>query len=167
GPAIAIPNAQMWGRWQIEFALYPRRGDWLDGGVASAAERYRHPLLSAPGVAIANAPWPPESAGTDSLRLSGDGVVLSSLRRRADGWLEARIVNLATDARIAGLGPGIQEAREADLRGNPGSAVAVSPGEELRVQLGPCEIRTLQVWRRETAVDRADLLDAAGPRQNA
>ncbi|MGH2381108.1 MAG: alpha-mannosidase, partial [Candidatus Limnocylindria bacterium] len=167
GPAFAIPGAQMRGPWRMEFALYPHRGGWLEGGVPRAAEQYRHPLLSAPGAGVADARWPPEHAGSDSLRLAGDGVVLSALRRRADGWLEARIVNLAADACPARLGPRIREAREADLRGVPGAALAVDSTGELSLDLGASEIRTIHLRRHETTLPRADLLDAGGPRQNA
>lgn len=167
GPALPIPNAQMRGPWRIEFALYPHRGDWLTGDVASAAERFRHPLLAMAGAGVAETGWPPETAGSDTLRLSGDGVLLASLRRRGAGWLEARIVNLASESRTARLGPGITEARDADLRGKPGVTLDVDADGELSLELGACEIRTLQLRRRETALTRADLLDAAGPRQNA
>ena len=55
GPEIAIPDAQMRGRRRIDFALFPHAGDWLAGGVVAAAERYRHPYLSAPGAGVADA----------------------------------------------------------------------------------------------------------------
>ena len=167
GPEIAIPEAQMRGRWRIDFALFPHAGDWLDGGVPSAAEAYRHAFLAAPGAAPGNGAWPPEHAGDDALRLEGDAVTLSSLRRREAGWIEARIVNLSGDARSARLFDEIEEAREADLRGVPGAPLAIGPDGVLRLELGPAEIRTVQLRRRETAAAQADLLDAAGPRQNA
>jgi mannosylglycerate hydrolase len=167
GPEIAIPDAQMRGRRRIEFALYPHAGDWVAGGVPAAAERYRHAFLAAPGAGAAGGPWPPEHAGMDALGLTGDAVALSSLRRRDDGWLEARVVNLAADPRSVQLSGGITEAREADLRGAPGAGLAVDADGALRLELGPCEIRTIQLRRRESPVARADLLDAGGPRQNA
>jgi glycosyl hydrolase family 38 len=167
GPEIAIPGAQMRGRRRIEFALYPHAGDWVAGGVPVAAERYRHAFLAAPGTGVADTPWPPDHAGSDALLLTGDAVVLTSLRRRDDGWLEARLVNLAADPRSAELRGGIEAAREADLRGAPGASVAVGPDGVLRLELGPCEIRTIQFRRHESPVARADLLDAGGPRQNA
>ena len=83
------------------------RGRLGRGGVPAAAERYRHALLSAPGSAAADAPWPPAHAGRDALRLAGDAVTLTSLRRRDEGWLEARVVNLAADPRSAELRGGI------------------------------------------------------------
>jgi alpha-mannosidase len=167
GPELAIPNGQMRGRRRIEFALYPHAGDWVAGGVAAAAERYRHAFLAAPGAGVADTPWPPEHAGTDALRLTGDAVALSSLRRRDEGWLEARVVNLAADPRSAELSGGIEAAREADLRGAPGADLTIEPEGVLRLELGPAEIRTIQLRRRESPLARADLLDAGGPRQNA
>ncbi len=166
GPEIAIPNGQMRGRWRFDFGLYPHGDDWLEGGVVVAAERYRHSFLVAHGAAGADTAWPPDQAGADALRLDGDGVVLSSLRRREGGWLEARIVNLATDPRVALLAGEIEEARNTDLRGLAGASLDVGAGGSLRLDLGPSEIRTIQLRRRERSLARADLLDAAGPRQN-
>ncbi|HUH17048.1 MAG TPA: glycoside hydrolase family 38 C-terminal domain-containing protein [Methylomirabilota bacterium] len=165
GPQIAIPNAQMRGDWRMGFALYPHAGDWTDGGVADAAERYRHALICAPGAAATGAQWPPVGAGKDALRLDGEGLMLSSLRRRPDGWLEARVVNLAAEPRTGRLTGELTEAREASLRGEPGDAITVEGGA-VSLELGPAEIRTVHVRRRETSLGRADVLDAAGPRHS-
>ena len=167
GPEIPIPDAQMRGRRRIDFALYPHAGDWLAGDVVAAAERYRHPFVSAPGAGPADAPWPPERAGADALLIEGDAVTLSSLRRRDEMWLEARVVNLAADSRSASLSGEIEAARDADLRGAPAAELAVGADGAVRLELGPAEIRTFQFRRRESALARADLLDAAGPRQSA
>ena len=163
GPQLAIPNAQMRGRWEMNFALYPHSGSWTDG-VVDTAERYRHDLLASPGSGAARGEWPPAGAGDSALELAGSNVAISSLRRRADGWLEIRAVNLGDGpvrARIKGT---ILEAREATLRGEPGEALEVADGS-VALDLGPAEIRTLQVRRRETARGQADVLDVAGPRQ--
>ncbi len=167
GPEIAIPAAQMRGRHRFEFAILAHPAGWQDGGVVEAAERYRHPLIGASGSAPTDAPWPPPQAGDDLVSLEGDSVVMTSLRRRDGGWLEARLVNLASDARGASLGPSIDAAREADLFGAPGETIPVEDDGHLRIELGPAEIRTVQLRRQETALAGADLLDAAGPRQNA
>jgi alpha-mannosidase len=166
GPAIAIPDAQMRGPWRMAFALYPHAGGWSDGGVVAVAERYRHGFMTWPGGG-ADASWPPEGAGADALRLDGADVALTSLRRRDAAWLEARLVNMAADHRRAVLSGGLLEAREADLRGAPGSVLGLERDGSLVVDLGPAEIRTVQVRRKETALSRADALDAAGPRQSA
>jgi mannosylglycerate hydrolase len=165
GPQIPIPNAQMRGPWRMTFALLPHAGDWFDGAVAHAAERYRHEPVLAFGSAGPATSWPPEAAGQDVLALEGRDLELSALRRSAHGWLEARIVNLAGDPREATLRGGITEARRASLRGEPGEAVPVTDGG-ITLALGPAEIATLQLRRRETAAGRADILDAAGPRQS-
>jgi alpha-mannosidase len=118
------------------------------------------------GGAAADAPWPPPLAGEDGLAIDGEQVVLSSLRRRDAGWLEARIVNLAADSRTAVVRGELTDARDASLRGEPGDALPVTDGS-LRLELRPAEIRTIQVRRRESALGRPDVLDASGPRQSA
>jgi mannosylglycerate hydrolase len=167
GPEIPIPNAQMRGRWRIGFALYPHAGDWLTGGVPAAAEAYRHSLTWTHGAAASGeSGWPPAGAGEAALVLEGHDLVLSSLRRREDEWLEVRIVNLAPDARRAVLRGGLSAARAASILGAPGETLALDGGA-LSLDLGPAEIRTVQVQRNEAALVSADLLDASGPRQHA
>jgi alpha-mannosidase len=97
--------------------------------------------------------------------LQGGDVVLTSLRRRGEGWLEARIVNLAGAGRTALLRADIIEARGASLRGEPGNPLAVSDGS-LRLELRPAEIRTIQLRRRESATRRPRMFDASAPRQS-
>jgi alpha-mannosidase len=165
GPQIGIPAAQMRGPWRMTFALLPHGGGWLDADVVAAAEAYRHPLLAAPGGGLDPAAWPPPGAGADGLVLGGGDVQLTSLRRRDGEWLEARIVNLAPDASEVTLAGGLLDAREASLRGEAGEPIPVTDGQ-LRLRLAAAEIRTVQLLRRETATRRADVLDAAGPRQS-
>jgi mannosylglycerate hydrolase len=76
GPELAIPDAQCRGPWSIELALFPHDGEWHEAGVLDQLERYRHPFLIAPGRALDG---PRTASGP---QLSGDGVVLSGLRRR-------------------------------------------------------------------------------------
>ncbi|HEU5324954.1 MAG TPA: alpha-mannosidase [Candidatus Limnocylindria bacterium] len=165
GPEIAIPNAQMRGRRSYDFAIFPHAGNWDAGGVADAAERYRHAFVTAPGSADRGAPWPPQGAGGDALEVRGANVVLSSLRRRDGGWLEARLVNLTTEPATSVVSAAITEAREATLRGEPRGDLDVSDGA-VTLRLGPAEIRTIQFRRSETAELRPEVLDASGPRQS-
>jgi hypothetical protein len=157
----------MRGRWEMSYALYPHAGDWDDGGVAEAAERYRHDLLASPGSGDTQGGWPPGGAGEATLALEGRGVSLSSLRRRPEGWLEVRLVNLAGGAAQAELRGEILEARDASLRGVAGDPLEVDPGGILRLHLGPAEIRTVQLRRDEATLGRAEVLEVAGPRQGA
>ena len=165
GPQIPIPAAQMRGPWRLAFGLYPHAGDWRAGRVAAAAELYRHDPLVAAGTAAPDTPWPPASAGDEGLAVDGDDVELSSLRRRDGEWLEARLVNLSPARQAATVRGGLFQARRAGLRGEPQDALDVVDGE-LRIELGPAEIATIQLRRRETAAGRPEVLDAAGPRQS-
>jgi alpha-mannosidase len=165
GPQLAIPDAQMRGPWRMTFGLLPHSGDWVEAGVAKAAEQYRHDPVVSFGNAPADATWPPPGAADDGLALDGSEVELASLRRRDADWLEARVVNLAGEPRTANLRGDILEARRATLRGEPGEALEVIDGG-VKLALGPAEIATIQLRRRETAAGRAEVLDAAGPRQS-
>ena len=84
GPELEIPAAQCRGPWSIGFALFPHAASWHEAGVLEQLERYRHPFLVAPGAALDG---PTSATGPE---LSGEGVVLSSLRRRGRR-LEARV----------------------------------------------------------------------------
>jgi hypothetical protein len=76
-------------------------------------------------------------------------------------------VNLAPAARRGVLAGGLLAARDADLRGIAGAPRPLEPDGSLALDLGPAEIRTVQLRRRQVAVARPDVLDAAGPRQSA
>jgi alpha-mannosidase len=119
----------------------------------------------AAGTAAPDTPWPPASAGDEGLAVDGDDVELSSLRRRDGEWLEARLVNLSPARQAVTVRGGLFQARRAGLRGEPQDALDVGDGE-LRIELGPAEIATIQLRRRETAAGRPEVLDAAGPRQS-
>jgi hypothetical protein len=105
GPELPIPAAQCRGPWSFSFALLPNAESVID-----QAERYRHPFLTAPGTAKGN-----PLRGEAGPELHGDGVVLSSLRRR-DGALEARIVNESAEPVSARLGSAAAELRPWEIR---------------------------------------------------
>jgi alpha-mannosidase len=150
----------------MAFGLFPHAGDWSAGGVPEAAERYRHPFVAAPGTGEAEGAWPPAGAGDVALALDAPDVTLTSLRRRSAGWLEARVVNLASASRRVTLRGSVVEARTASLRGEPGDPLEVVEGA-ITLALGPAEIRTVQLRRTESSLARAEVLDASGPRQSA
>ena len=114
GPEVPIPDAQMRGRRWFAFALYPYEGGRPGPDVLEQAERYRLPFVTGAGEAE---PGPLGSAA--GLRLEGEGVVLTALRRRGDA-LEARIANETPVSRRAKLG-------------------------ELALELRPWEIRTVEL----------------------
>ncbi|HVL52854.1 MAG TPA: hypothetical protein VM344_01180, partial [Vitreimonas sp.] len=129
----------------IGFALLPHDGSWADADVLAQAERYRHPMLVARGTG--DQPAAQGGPATETLRecfwIEGDGVVLSSLRRR-DAWLEARVVAKSAQPRVAVLHGPFDSAREADILGRPGRPLETEPGR-LEMRLGPWEIRTVQL----------------------
>jgi alpha-mannosidase len=110
GPEVALPAAQLVGPWSVGFALFPHTGSWLEAGVLEQMERYQHPFLTALGTGE-HSPQP-QGAG---LELSGDGVVLSALRRGGNG-LEARIVNETPGPRTAVLAGEPHELRPWEIR---------------------------------------------------
>lgn len=110
GPELALPAAQCLGPWSIGFALFPHSGSWLEAGVLEQMEGYQHRFLTAPGEGKQAAV--PEGAG---LELSGDGMILSALRRRGDR-LEARVVNQTGEPRTATLAGQALELRPWEIR---------------------------------------------------
>jgi alpha-mannosidase len=76
----------------------------------------------------------------------GEGVVLSSLRRRGE-WLELRLACESPQRTAATVSGAFTEARDADLLGRPGAPLPLDGGN-LRVDLGPAEIRTVQLRPR-------------------
>ncbi|HXI80716.1 MAG TPA: hypothetical protein VNM34_07845, partial [Verrucomicrobiae bacterium] len=159
GPEVPIPAAQLIGPWRFGFALLPHAGSWGDAGVLAASEAYHLPFVTARGAGRGSA----GTAGTtDSagglgagagglgagLRLSGDGVVLSALRRR-EGWLEIRLVAEHPEPTTAILAatPPFTAAREVDLLGRLGSPIAVDADGTIRLPMAPWEIRTIHARR--------------------
>ncbi len=140
GPQIPTPNGQCRGPWRFELAVMPHAGKWSEAGVLEAAERYRHDLLVAPGAAPRAAELPVPVPG---LELTGHGVTFSSLRRR-DGWLELRLACEDAEPQEALVRADFSEAREVDMRGEPGVGLSVSDGL-LRLPLDAWQIRTVQL----------------------
>ncbi len=143
GPEIAIPAAQMIGPQVVTFALLPFAGGWQEAGVLAAMERYQHPFVTTPGQGGAAPAVAPAAAG--GLRVDGDNVVVSALRRR-DGRLELRLVCEQDAPAVCTVSGGLTAARDVDLLGRPGADLPVDDGT-LRLELGPWEIRTLQLRR--------------------
>jgi mannosylglycerate hydrolase len=153
GPEVPVPAAQMAGPWRFAFAIQPHAGSWRAAGILGQAEAYQLPFVTAVGTAApGDGGGPPQAdirpAG-DGLRIDGDGVVLSALRRRGDD-LEVRVVAETPDATTATLsGPRIVAARDVDLLGRPGEERPIEADGSLRIALGPWEIRTLRIVVRE------------------
>jgi alpha-mannosidase len=81
------------------------------------------------------------------LEVSGEGVLLSALRRRGD-WLEARVVLQGSQSVEAVIRGGFGAARRVDLLGRPGEELPLEAPGLLRLQLAPWEIATFQLQER-------------------
>ncbi|MFI6299609.1 alpha-mannosidase [Nonomuraea sp. NPDC050790] len=135
GPQIPTPAAQSRGLRSVSLALMPYSGGWRE--IPAAAETFRHDLLAVAGTGAGDLPEPRQG-----LSVTGEGVVMTSLRVR-DAWKELRVVNYATSSTTATIEGTFTEARQADLRGRPGTALPVTKGR-LDLPLTPWEIATIQ-----------------------
>jgi len=148
GPEVPVPGAQLLGPWHDSFAVLPHTGSWSDADVLRAAERYRLGAV----VAAATGPAHLPATATDGLRIGGDGVVLSALRRTGTGTgtgLELRLVAEWAEPTTATieLAGGIAGARTVDLLGREGAAIGIGADGRLEIPLGAWEIRTVRLER--------------------
>jgi mannosylglycerate hydrolase len=143
-----------------DLAVLPHPGAWHADGVLTHMECFRHDLLAAAGSgggpggleaspSVDRGPGPVRGLGAGGLSIDGEGVVLSSLRRRGD-WLELRLACQHPGPVAATLTGGVVAARAADLLGRPGPDLPVAGGG-LRLALGAWEIRTVQLRLDEEA----------------
>ncbi len=142
GPQLPTPAAQSRGLRTVSLALMPYGGTWSE--VPPAAETFRHDLLAVAGTGAPYLPLPSPAAG---LSVTGDGVVMTSLRVR-DEWRELRVVALSDTSTEAVIEGAFSQARRADLRGRPGEELPVTDGV-LRLPLRAWEIATVQLASSE------------------
>ncbi|MGH3239078.1 MAG: alpha-mannosidase [Spirillospora sp.] len=140
GPQLPTPRAQCRGLRTVSLAIMPYPAGRPGADVLQAAETYRHDLLTAAGYGHATAPPPPSRTGVE---ISGDGVVMTSLRAR-DGWIETRMVAQSAEPVTAVLRGPFTEATRADLRGRPGLPLDVHDGTTT-LALRPWEIATVRL----------------------
>jgi alpha-mannosidase len=142
GPEVPVPGAQLLGEWRFGFALLPHAGSWRDADALRAVEQFRLPAIATPGRGMVDAP----AVVTRGLRVDGDGVVLSALRR-AGNELELRLVAETPEATTATieLPSGIAAAREVDLLGRPLVELPLDADGVLGLAMTPWEIRTVRL----------------------
>ncbi|GAA4566578.1 glycoside hydrolase family 38 C-terminal domain-containing protein [Planotetraspora kaengkrachanensis] len=138
GPQLATPAAQVRGARSVELALMPYGGSWA--AVPPAAETFRHDLLAVPGTGPSSFDLPPAAPG---LAVSGEGVVMTSLRAR-DDWQELRVVAMSDTDTEAVVEGAFTRARYADLRGRGGDEIEAGSGV-VRLPLRAWEIATVQL----------------------
>ncbi len=148
GPEVPVPGAQMIGPWRYGFGLIPHAGTWQGDGIGAAVETFHLPFVTTPGTgrpAFTDPAAQPAAQPAGGLRIDGAGVVLSAMRRRGEE-LELRLVaqtDAPTTARISGRR--IRVARDVDLLGRAGDAIAVEPDGTVSIALGSWAIRTIRI----------------------
>jgi alpha-mannosidase len=140
GPILEAHGGQRLGPNRVAFAILPFGGPWEEAGVGDAAEAYRNPFVVGPG----HGPRDLALTSGAGLRIDGRGVRLSALRRRG-GWLELRLLAATDRPTTASVSGRFGSGREADLLGRPGAALPLLSSGELRLELGPWELRTVQL----------------------
>jgi alpha-mannosidase len=140
GPILEAHGGQRLGPNRVAFAILPFGGPWEEAGVGDAAEVYRNPFVVGPG----HGPRDLALTSGAGLRIDGRGVRLSALRRRG-GWLELRLLAATDRPTTATVSGRFGSGREADLLGRPGAALPLLSSGELRLELGPWELRTVQL----------------------
>ncbi|MFC4910087.1 alpha-mannosidase [Actinomadura gamaensis] len=138
GPQVFTPDAQCLGRQGFELALMRYEGDRPGPEVIAAAELFGHEPKAVRGTAPEGTPGPEPRSGLD---VAGDGVVLSSLRRR-DGILELRMVNERPEPSEAVMTGDFTSATRCDLAGRPTEPLDATTGRCV-LPLRPWEIATL------------------------
>jgi alpha-mannosidase len=138
GPELATPQAQCLRPVTARMAVLPHAGDWSAADVLGAAEAFHCDLVAAPGTGASGGALT-ERAG---LSVSGDGVRMTSLRRRGE-LLELRLAAMSPEPTTATV-DGVAWARRADLLGNPGDPLTVVEGR-LTLPMRPWEIATVQL----------------------
>jgi mannosylglycerate hydrolase len=137
---IPIPGAQELGSlFEAKLALLVDGGGWKGARAVGTAEVFRSRPLVVRGRAAVEAPLP---AARERLRLTGEDVVLSSLRS-VDGALEARVVCMSAAHTSATLAGDFSEAEFTDLLGRKTSGQAAAGS--LKLELGPWEILTVRL----------------------
>jgi len=139
GPEIPTPQAQCPDMQITRLAVLPHAGDWGEAGVLQAAEKWAHDLYVTGGCGPGTAPL---AEGT-GLEVTGQGVVLTSLRRR-DGALELRVVAETDRPGTARIHGRFIAACRVDLLGRRGEPLPVADSE-LTVPLLPWEIATIRL----------------------
>jgi mannosylglycerate hydrolase len=101
GPGIATPEAQCPGRHVFRYAMMPYEGSWQEAGLFREAEEYWLPLEARAAQQNHDAGEPsPEGAPGSFLRIVGESVVLSGLKKAADkDGLIVRLFNPSDAAR--------------------------------------------------------------------
>ena len=143
GPTVATPEAQCLGSQRMRYALLPFAGDALAAGVAAESTACHAPVIAVQGVADGHVP-----GGRDGLvEVRTHTTEVAAIKRHEErDTLVVRCYNLAAAPTVETLTLGlpVREAWRLDLLEERLAIVPLVNDRELRLQLGPHEIATLE-----------------------
>ena len=135
---IPVPGAQEIGTHvSARLAIVPSAGGWAAADAPLLAEQFRVEALVQRGTAARDAGT---TAPAPGIRVSGTGVVVSSLRR-VRGSIELRLIAMTPEPTTATITGHFGTVSESDLLGRVQGSVAAAGTTTL--PLGPWEIRTV------------------------
>ncbi|MPZ96775.1 MAG: alpha-mannosidase [Propionibacteriales bacterium] len=145
GPQLPVPAAQRVGQVvEARLAVLAHAGDWSAADALVAAEAFRHDLVATAGTRLDA----PAAVGVPDprtgLSVRGDGVVMTSLRRRGGGQ-ELRLVAMTDQATVARIDGDFGAVGRVDLLGRPLEEPSTGAAGTLELPLGPWEIATVQL----------------------
>lgn len=145
GPQLAVPAAQRVGDVvEARFGVLPGGGGWAAAGALAAAETFRHDAVARAGTGARGRDSQRSCPGRAGMEVGGEGVVLSSLRRRGGG-LEVRVVAMTDAPTAARLAGSFSTATRLDLLGRELEPLGHNLPGVVEVPLQPWEIATLRL----------------------
>ncbi len=143
GPTLATPEAQCPGERRFRYAVAAYAGDFVSAGVKALSERWRTPPLVVQGVEEGHV-----GGGGGLFSLAGEAVHVSAVKRHESrDTLVIRLCSLADARREASLrfGPALAGAWRTDLLEARLCDLMIGGDHDVRVELGPHEIATVEV----------------------
>ncbi len=153
GPTIPTPDAQCRGPRAFHYAVLPYAGGWNGAAVKRASLLWRTPVLAVQGVRDLHVP------GGDGglVRAGSEAVCVTAIKKHEErDTLVVRLVNL-TDSRAVEtltLGLDVAGAWRTDLLEGRLNEIPAA-GREVRVELRPHEIATVEIAFAPAAAERA------------
>ena len=163
GPSVPAPEAQCKREMRFRYAIYPHKGDWMKGKVVQESRDFHCPVLVGRadqhgGSRIPEGldqscmlPVPREGAlpdRIDMVQIDPDSLVLSAFKQTQDGrGAVCRFYNPTGETQNTAVrfGMPVASVREASLNENPIRGGKSITGQQMRIQVKPKKIVTLQL----------------------
>jgi len=143
GPTVHTPDAQCVGEQRFRYAVVPFSGDHVAFGLRSLSQRWRTPVLTKQGIEDGHIP-----GGVSLLQKDNARAVVTAVKRHEHGdTLIVRLFNETAEEITETLtfGLPVRSAWETNLLEERKDQIAVSGGRQLKLDLGPHVIVTVEV----------------------